>query len=78
MRDKQPQCQPIGIDHDLCRPITEKRGRSCPTSVDAMPYMNQSPYTAPFALSGREKIKQRIFAAQKFITIKTVPKLQDI
>ena len=76
MRDKQPQCQPIGINHDLCRPITEKRGRSCPWMQCLIGIKVLIRNTLP-SRDPRD-YKQCFFAAQKFITIKTLPKLQDI
>ena len=76
MRDKQPQCQPIGIEHGLCRPITEKRGRSCPWMQCLIGIKVLIRNTLP-SRDPRD-YKQCFFAAQKFITIKTLPKLQDI
>ena len=74
MRDKQPQCQPIGIDHDLCRPITEERGRSCPWMQCLICIKVLYGTICPL---GSWEYKP-CFLSSKFITIKTLPKLQDI
>ena len=46
--------------------------------VDAMPYMNQSPYTDQPAIYSRKSKQQSFLVAQKFITFKTLLKLQDM
>ena len=43
-----------------------------------MPYMNQSPYTDQRAIYSRKSKQQSFLVAQKFITFKTLLKLQDI